>query len=52
MMGDYSLYENNTHLNFTEAKHEIVRNIQFPVYRHVMYKNDPEVSAPKNAFLY
>ena len=52
MMGDYSLYENNTHLNFTEAKHEIVRNIQFPVYRHVMYQNDPEVSAPKNAFLY
>jgi len=52
MMGDYFLYENNTHLNFTEAKHEIVRNIQFPVYRHVMYQNDPEVSAPKNAFLY
>ena len=52
MMGHYSIYENNSFLNFTTAEHEIVRHIKFPVYRHVMYENVPDVSAPKNAFLY
>ena len=52
MMGEYSLYEDNPHLNFTEAKHETVRNIAFPVYRHIMYENQPKISNPKNAFLY
>ena len=51
MMGDYILYDDLPHLNFTNAKHEIVRHV-FPVYRHILYENDPEVSDPKDAYLY
>lgn len=54
MMGDYSIYEDYPELDFSQesvVKHLSAKN-KFPVYRHVMYGNEPGAPGTKNAFLY
>jgi len=54
MMGEYTIYEDYPQLDFTRSEHvkdDVAQHI-FPVYRHTMFENDPEVSQPKHAYLY
>ena len=53
-MGEYTIYEDYPQLDFTRSEHvkdDVAQHI-FPVYRHTMFENDPEVSQPKHAYLY
>ena len=51
MMGEYTIYQNYSHLDFTEnpyVKHDLAKGV-FPVYVHHMFVNEEN---PKRAFLY
>ena len=51
MMGEYTIYQNYSHLDFTEnpyVKHDLAKGV-FPVYVHHMFVNE---ESPKKAFLY